>query len=501
MRELNQATKIDPRIVDAYLKKGLFYFSHGKDAEGEAELATAVKAAPDVLNSRLLLASYYFRSGNIPKSLSVLKAGLTGNKSDALLHNCIAAICISQNKLDEGLKNIQRAKAVDPTFPGSYQNLATFYIATGKYEESIEEYRSLLRYAPRNLNAMFSLAALYEIKGNDAEALVCYQKAMDTRQPAAYLATARYFQKKRETEKALKVLEEALKYDSRNCAVLEMKGRLLVSGQQYKKAMKVFDEIEIINPEAGITLKVNTLVATKYTAKALEQARRIVEKHPYSAWGYQLLASVYESQKDYRSAIKEVKNGLRVDGNNVQAILYLGKLYEAGKNYTQAMSLYVEALRKKPDFTPALFAQGALLEITGKKYDAIGKYRSALEKSDSYVPAMNNLAYLFASGYGSREEALSLAISAYNQEPGNALVMDTLGFALLQNKRPEVAKKVLEKAAGLLPDNPTVQYHLAMAYKETGDKNKALRTLEKSLALGDFPDAKAAASLVATLKR
>jgi putative PEP-CTERM system TPR-repeat lipoprotein len=500
MRELNQATKIDPRIVDAYLKKGLFYFSHGKDVEGEAELATAVKAAPDVLNSRLLLASYYFRSGKIPKSLSVLKAGLTGNKSDALLHNCIAAIYISQNKLDEGLKSIQRAKDVDPAFPGSYQNLATFYVATGKYEKAVEEYRSLLRNAPRNLDAMFSLAALYEIKGNEAEALICYEKAMDTKQPAAYLATARYFQRKREIGKALKVLEEALKYDSRNIAVLEMKGRLMVAGQKYKKAIKVFEEIETINPEAGITLKINTFVAMKYTAKALEQARRIVEMHPYSAWGYQVLASVYESQKDYRSAIKEVKNGLRVDGNNAQTILYLGNLYESSKDYTQAMSLYAEALRKKPDFAPALFAQGALLEIGGKKNDAIGKYRSALEKNDSYVPALNNLAYLYASGYGSREEALRLAISAYNQEPGNAMVMDTLGFALLQNKRPEVAKKVLEKAAGLLPANPAVHYHLAMAYKETGDKNNALRILEKSLALGDFPDAKAAASLVATLK-
>jgi len=501
MRELNRATAIDPKIADAYLKKGLFYFSHGKNAEGETELATAVKAVPDALNSRLLLASYYFRSGNASKSLSVLKAGLTGNKSDALLHNCIAAICFSQNKPDDGLKSIQRAKTVDPAFPGSYQNLATFYAATGKYEKAIEEYRLLLRNDPRNLNAMFGLAALNEIKGNDGEALDYYQKAMATRQPVAYLAAARYFQKKRETAKALEILDEGLKYDSRNLAILEMKGRLLLDRKQYKEAIRVFEEIEIINQEVGIALKINAFVAMKDTAKALEQARRIVEKYPNSARGYQVLGSIYESRKDYPRAINAVKNGLRVDGNNVQAILYLGKLYEAGKDYPQAMSLYAEAHRKKPDFAPALFAQGFLLETTGKKNDAIGKYRAALEKSDSYVPALNNLAYLYASGYGNRGEALRLAITAYNLEPGNAGVMDTLGFALLQNKRPDVAKKVLEKAVGLLPDNPTVHYHLAVAYNETGDKNNALRILEKAFSLGDFPDAKAAASLAAKLKR
>jgi putative PEP-CTERM system TPR-repeat lipoprotein len=56
MREFNKATKIDPKIVDAYLKKGYFYFSRGKNVEGETELTTAVQAAPDALNSRLLLA-------------------------------------------------------------------------------------------------------------------------------------------------------------------------------------------------------------------------------------------------------------------------------------------------------------------------------------------------------------------------------------------------------------------------------------------------------------
>ena len=68
--------------------------------------------------------------------------------------------------------------------------------------------------------------------------------------------------------------------------------------------------------------------------------------------------------------------------------------------------------------------------------------------------------------------------------------MDTLGFALLKNNRLEDARKVLEKAVILLPDNPTVAYHLALAYKESGDKANALKMLQKSLALGEFADAK-----------
>jgi putative PEP-CTERM system TPR-repeat lipoprotein len=501
MRELNRATSIDPKIVDAYLKKGYFYFSRGKNAEGETELATAVKAAPDVLNSRLILASYYLRGGDASKALSVLKSGLTGKTSDAFLYNSIAVVYFSQNKLDEGLKSIQKAKAVDPKFPASYQNLATLYAATGKYEKAVAELNSLLRIDPQNYQAMIGLAVLNEIRGNDREALGYYQKAKETRQPAAFLAEASYYLKKQDPDNALKVLEEAIKIDSRDTSVLEMKGRLLVDKKKYKDAIRVFEDIETLNPEEGIALKIYAYVAMKDTAKATEQARRIIEKYPSSARGYMVLASVYEDQKDYTSALSEVKNGIRVDVNNVQAILYLGKLLEARKEYNQAMSAYVDACKIKPDFVPALFAQGALLDLMGKKKEAMGKYRAALEKSDTYVPALNNLAYLCADGYGAKEEALRLAISAYKLEPGNAGVMDTLGYALLKNRRIDDAKKVLEKAVNMLPNNPTVSYHLGLAYKEAGDKSNAARMLQKALALGNFPEANADRTLLAQLKR
>jgi putative PEP-CTERM system TPR-repeat lipoprotein len=501
MREYDRATKIDPKIVDAYLKKGTFYFSRGKNVEGEAELASAVRAVPDAINSRMLLASYYAKAGNATKSLSVLRAGLTGKKSDALLYNSIASVLFSQNKNDEGLTSIQKAKTVDPAFPASYQNLAVYFAATGKYDRAIEEYAALLRYDPKNVRALLGLAALYEIKGNDREALAYYQKATDTKQAGAFLAKANYFLKKRETDKAIKVLDDAIKVDSRNVTALETKGRLLIGEKKYKEAIRTFNDLEAINPDAGSALKIGAFVAMKDTAKAVEQARKIIEKHPDSAQGYMALASIYEGQRDRARAIGEVKNGLRVDANNVQAILYLGSLYEAGRDYNQAMTLYVEASRKRPDFAPALFAQGALLDSTGKKKEAVAVYRKVLTKSESYVPALNNLAYLCASGYGSKEEALRLAIAANKLQHGNPGAMDTLGFALLRNNRSVEAKKVLENAVNLLPNNPTVLYHLALAYKASGDRQNAVKTLQKALSLGTFPDARAASTLMTELRK
>ena len=176
MSELNRATKIDPKMVDAYQKMGFYYFSHGKNAEGEMELASAVKMAPDSVNSRLMLASYYVRKGNNSKALSVLNAGLTGKKSDALLYNAVAAVLFSENKRDEGVRSLQKAKELDPLLTASYRSLATYYAASGNYDKAVNEYATLLRNDPHNADAMLSLAALYEIKGDDRSAPLLLSK-------------------------------------------------------------------------------------------------------------------------------------------------------------------------------------------------------------------------------------------------------------------------------------------------------------------------------------
>lgn len=500
MRELKIATTIDPKIVDAYVKRGAFYFSKGKTSAGETELVSAVNASPDALGSRMMLASYHVRSANTAKALSVLRAGVTGKKSDAVLLNGIAALLFSLNKQDDALQTLQKAKETDPAFPATYQNIANYYASAGRYDKAIEEYASFLRIEPQNYKAMLNMASVYEVMGNDGQAVAFYKKAMETRQPTAYLGQAYYYLKKKDTDKALKVLEEASKIDSRNVAVLELRGRLLVSMKKYKEALKVYEELETVNSDTGIAMKIRTYLDMNASDKAVNQAHRLIQKYPRSARGYMVLASIYEHQKDHSRAINELRNGLKMEPDNVNALVYLGELFEAKKEYGEAMSTYESALRRQPGYLPAIFRKASLLESMGKKKESVAKYRELVTVSDQYVPALNNLAYLYADGYGSKEDALRLAMTAYKLDPGNAGVMDTLGYALLKNNRKEEAKKVLEKAFNLRPGNPTVAYHLAVAYKETGDRVNAVETLKKAVARGDFPEARLASDLLASLK-
>jgi len=120
-----------------------------------------------------------------------------------------------------------------------------------------------------------------------------------------------------------------------------------------------------------------------------------------------------------------------------------------------------------------------------------------LEKAENHVPSLNNLAYLYADGYGDPRQALQLAMTAFRLEPGSPLVLDTLGYVLLKNGRAKESRKILEKAVSLLPANPTISYHLALAEHAAGDPRQAVARMQKTLKMGAFPESGRASSLVA----
>ncbi|MBU5638135.1 PEP-CTERM system TPR-repeat protein PrsT [Geomonas sp. Red69] len=501
MRELNRATTLDPKLVQAHLKKGAFYLSRGKGAEGETELASAVRAAPDALNSRLLLAAYHQRQGRTDKAISVLREGLNGGRRDALIYNALAGLQFGKGDQAAGVKSLTEAKRVDPLFPASYLNLSAQYATRADYGRAMAELTELHNKVPGNLRALLGLAALSELSGKDNDALSYYQKATRTGVPEAWVALAAYHQKKNNPGKALAVLDEAVQSDQRAVVPREAKGFLLLTLKDYKKVLQVADEMEPLDPDRGIALKIKAYTALKQGNNAVQQAQRLIARHPTSARGYLVLASVYQLTGDTASALAQAGRAAKAEPKSAEPLIMLGELHRARKEYPAAQAAFQDALKVQPDSAAAGFALASLIEGEGKKQEAVSRYRSIVEEHGSFVPALNNLAYLCAEGYGKKEEALRYAITAFRLEPGNAGVMDTLGYALYRNGHSGDAVKVLERAANLMPRDPTVRYHLGLAYHQAGNRVKSQQALQESLSFGEYPDRKAAQTLLAQLKK
>jgi tetratricopeptide (TPR) repeat protein len=298
--------------------------------------------------------------------------------------------------------------------------------------------------------------------------------------------------------KALRILDESINLFPGNIDALEMKRRFLLSQKQYNEAARVCSDIESINPELGLRYKVEIYIQSKNIPKAFELADRYSIVHPDSARSYMMRALVYNSQGETDKAILEINNGIAVDENDVDALLMLGDLYAEQNNFKSAFDSYEDALKKQSDSVPALIAEGGLFEKMGKNRDAINRYREVLAISRKSFTAINNLAYIYVNDSANLNlsEGLRLAFMGFRIAPQNQSVMDTLGFALLKNGRNADAQKILEKASALLPGNPTVVFHLALAQKANGQKKSALASLQKTLSFGTFPEADRARALL-----
>lgn len=525
MRELNKAIELDPKLINAHLKKGFFDIAKGKTGEAETELNAAVQISPELLSTRLLLYTYYMRLKDYDKALKTAREGITGKKSDAVLYNNMAVAVLAKNKNNESeaLQYLKKAKEVNPDYFAPHFNTAAYYSARGQYEKALDEYKSVLTRDPSNLGALIRTASTLELRGRNEEALTYYKKAKETKRPEGPIALANYYVRKKDPAPALRVLDEAIKTDSKNITAFEMQGKIYLGQKKYTEAIRAFEGVEKISPDRGMNLIVNTYLAmreydralskleTRLSAapqridlmgeiasvnyvkgdskKAIDYAQKIIHQKPDSAYGYIVLASIYEKQRQSDKAIDILKKGLQVEEKNIGGRMMLAELYAEKQDYTLAIKTYENIIKKNQNYVPAMFALGTLYDRTGKKKEAAKTYRQVLEKSENYVPALNNLAFLYAEGHGSEKEALRLANKAYGLAPADASVTDTLGYSLLKNGKVEEATKALEKAVSLMPDNPSVRYHLALAYKRGGKNSKSKEQIELALSKKDFSEA------------
>ena len=526
MKEFDKVIQLDPKLADVHLKKGLFNVSSGKFREGETELRTAVKIAPEVLNARIILSAYYLRQKDYQKAVSTLREGLNGAKNDALLYNNMAAVLSRQNKLPEAVAFLQKAKEADPDNFAAYTKLAKYYIVKGQNDKAMAEYNAVLQRSHKNVQALISIAMLLELQGKESEAAAFYAKAEDTKDPSAFLAHAGYFMRKKDRGNALDVINSLLKLQPGLTQALEAKGGILFGEKRYKEAMATYEQLETADRDKALAPIINTYIAMKdYGSaltkldsaialnpgkvelraemariyllkgdekKAIESANRIVELRKDSAFGYVVLASMYESQNELDKAVSALKKGIQVEGRNVDARLKLGDIYAKKKEYVHALGMYDAVIKMNPGLAQPYFAGGVIYEKMDNGKLAVKKYQQAIERAEDFVPAINNLAFLYLRGLGSKEEALELAYKAYRNLPESPEVMDTLGYALIKNRRAGEGLKILQMAAVLLPGNPAVQYHLALAYKETGDIGQAKEAAVRALKSGDFSEAKEA---------
>ena len=500
MQSFNRAIEIDPGAVDVYLKKSQSLYVRGESELAETTLLEALALSPDVLNVRLMLASFYIQRENYTEAVDTLREGLAGTPADALVYNYLAGISFKQKDDQAAIDYLQKAKAANPEYLSPALNLAAYYLTKAEYDKALGEYKAILGQDKNNLKALVGLGVAYELAGQVDLAKQTYEQMLAIESPEAALHVAQYYSKNDRLEDALTVLDDALKKAPFSVPLYAPKASLLLQAGRSNEAMTVLEQLEKLKAGSGYPKLIALLLKQGQDAKAEKIAESVIKGSPESNYGYLLQSSIFEYKKQPSRAVEVLKQGLSTLPGDARLTLQLGRIHDLGGNTSEAIVVYQELINNNPAYYPGFFALGALYDRRGNKKEAQSYYKKTIALNERYVPALNNLAYLYADNYGDIQMALTLSLKAYRLAPEQRDIMDTLGYVLLKNNKAEEAVKILEKTIKMHGYNPTISFHLALAYVELKQADKAIAELEKSLEGGDFPEAEKCRRLLQKLK-
>ena len=499
MKALETATDIDPTLADAYMKRGVFHLAKGEKSLGEVDLLKAIEAAPEVMSSRLMLVTHYLRQKNYSSAIQVLKDGIVGGPADALLNNYLAAAYFSQKKPEDAVLALNQSKQLKPDYLTPYFNLASYYVSQSDYIKALAEYQQILAVDPNNIKALLGVAALHSMQGEEDKLAATIQKIEATETERGFVITTQFYLKGKDLTKAMVTVTRGVKKFPDSKMLLEMQGGLLFQDKQFDDAAAVYTRLAQIDPERGYGLLTRLYFVSDQRDKGEQLIKDLLKDHPDLDYPYLLAARVALQKRDVDGAIAILQVGITKVSKPVRLQVNLGQAYEMSGKLEQAEAAYLSVIEMAPRLSVAHSSLGRINELMGNKGVALDFYRSAVRYDKRNVGALNNLAYLLADNFGEAKEALKSAISAYQLQPGDPRIMDTLAFVLLKNGKVKEAVILLEKAHKLLPEIQTVGLHLAMAKIKTGEKEAAKKLLQEVIDKGESVDVDQAKLLLKTI--
>jgi len=225
------------------------------------------------------------------------------------------------------------------------------------------------------------------------------------------------------------------------------------------------------------------LLTAEMQGKQFGNAKALIEKQlaltPNDPNVLLMSAQTYNALGDAFAMEKALKKTVEVDPQSLQAYAMLGKMYYQQGRLDLARRELETYVNRAPNSVPANTMLGTILELQGRRDEAKARYNKALQTDPRAAVAANNLAWIDANNNGNLDMALQLAQTAKAQLPNRHEVDDTLGYIYYKKGLSARAIESLSVSTTRQPDNPSYNYHLALAYHQSGNNIEAKKYLEK----------------------
>ncbi len=328
---------------DEFYNDAISAFTEAISLFNEAALTAtpADSVAENIEKMNLNIAKSYIELANESMELSSFDEALDYYSKALNVYKSITPKLITQEELQQNIIGI-------------YNNMAITAKQAGKYEQALTYYDQILKLTPNDADVLY--AKFYVLRDNIKDENRAYAVLIDyaelTQDAKAFINVADSYAEKGNLIEAGKYYQKALAIEPS----VDLYRRLAnyYSGlKDYNNANLYLQKVADSNPESSELAQIYALMAKNYEGmndkkKMVEYYEKSlsIERNPQLAL---LLASYYNSQKNYAKVISNANITLSIDPKNADALMLRGVAYYQMKNYSAAKA-DLERLQNDPKY-------------------------------------------------------------------------------------------------------------------------------------------------------
>ena len=418
-----------------------------------AELAYAELPQDSLLDTLrpLLLAWAQQAQGHTDKALASLQAGLNGHYSAFyLLHAALIADVAHRDGLASRLYD-QLARAGGEPNVRLAQFLASWQARSGRMEDARATIHALAHAAPELGIAVPGLLATID-----------RPQVSDARQGIAevYVGIGGALRRDDKSTLPAMLLQLAQRMAPELTEARLVQAEMAGAEQHYAQVVDILRQVPATDPLAPVV----QLHLADDEARIGEQAEAIA-----------LLDKMAATYRD-----------------RPEPLVQKGDILSTQKDFAAALQAYTEAIARLPHPGKQdwfiYYARGAAEERLHQWPQSEADMQFALLLYPQQPIVLNFLGFSWADQNRNLDQAHEMIQKALDQRPNDGEIVDSLGWVLLRQGDAHEAVRVLEKAAEMMPVDPTITGHLGDAYWELGRHLEAEDQWRRALVLGPEPE-------------
>lgn len=445
----------------------------------------------DALNGNIeaqqVLGVLYIRQGDVESAVTHFSRVMDAAKdSPSQGYSIVAATLSRVEDVETSLKLMDRLVAKNFTNPYGHLSYANLAMKAEKYQLAVDQTELALGFKPDMSEARVLRARALSLLGDHDGAFQEMHRLVEA-DPENFdlrLGYARMLLQAEQYSEAAKEFEVLLSQRTDDPDITYMLGLTYVQAEDYSKAQKHFQTLVDDNRRLD--------ESNYYLARISEEQgdnTQAVKFYKDVAFGdlyldaTMRLATLYVEEKgldEARSHLNQVRGQVDHAEDIVRLFLAEGHILHNHKSYQEAYDLYSEGLLEFPHHPDLLYARA----LTAEHLDRIDLLESdlliILQHDPDHANALNALGYTLADRGLRINEAQEYVERAYELNPNDPAVIDSMGWIHFRKGNYAEAESYLRKALEIMDDAEIVG-HLSELLWAQGSYEEARNLLREAM--------------------